>query len=93
MASILRTFSLATRAFTSSTMGVAAMAAPRTFLVNPFAQVSSIVQQTRGMKVHSSVKKRCEHCKVRFIYLSVDRIRSMLTEIAAGCSTKGRKAT
>lgn len=22
-------------------------------------------QQTRGMKVHSSVKKRCEHCKVR----------------------------
>ncbi|KIE01263.1 50s ribosomal protein l36, partial [Metarhizium majus ARSEF 297] len=22
------------------------------------------VQQTRGMKVHSSVKKRCEHCKV-----------------------------
>ncbi|KAK3690128.1 ribosomal protein L36-domain-containing protein [Podospora appendiculata] len=21
-------------------------------------------QQTRGMKVHSSVKKRCEHCKV-----------------------------
>ncbi|KAJ1324394.1 large subunit ribosomal protein L36 [Microdochium nivale] len=22
------------------------------------------LQQTRGMKVHSSVKKRCEHCKV-----------------------------
>ncbi|KKA27406.1 hypothetical protein TD95_000475 [Thielaviopsis punctulata] len=22
------------------------------------------VQQTRGMKVHSSVKKRCEHCKI-----------------------------
>ena len=22
-------------------------------------------QQTRGMKVHSSIKKRCEHCKVR----------------------------
>ncbi|POR32751.1 Ribosomal protein [Tolypocladium paradoxum] len=22
------------------------------------------MQQTRGMKVHSSVKKRCEHCKV-----------------------------
>ncbi|KAI0879807.1 ribosomal protein L36-domain-containing protein [Annulohypoxylon maeteangense] len=21
-------------------------------------------QQTRGMKVHSSIKKRCEHCKV-----------------------------
>ncbi|KAI0532887.1 hypothetical protein GGR58DRAFT_147619 [Xylaria digitata] len=25
----------------------------------------AIQQQTRGMKVHSSVKKRCEHCKVR----------------------------
>lgn len=24
-----------------------------------------IQQQTRGMKVHSSVKRRCEHCKVR----------------------------
>ncbi|KAK2042680.1 ribosomal protein L36 [Colletotrichum somersetense] len=24
----------------------------------------AVVQQTRGMKVHSSVKKRCEHCKV-----------------------------
>jgi large subunit ribosomal protein L36 len=22
------------------------------------------MQQTRGMKVHSSIKKRCEHCKV-----------------------------
>lgn len=28
-------------------------------------------QQTRGMKVHSSVKKRCEHCKVRVFVLSV----------------------
>ncbi|KAK4675479.1 hypothetical protein QC764_504600 [Podospora pseudoanserina] len=26
--------------------------------------VGVAVQQTRGMKVHSSVKKRCEHCKV-----------------------------
>ncbi|KAF6822854.1 ribosomal protein l36 [Colletotrichum plurivorum] len=25
---------------------------------------SAVVQQTRGMKVHSSVKKRCEHCKI-----------------------------
>ncbi|KAM0807809.1 putative Ribosomal protein L36-domain-containing protein [Seiridium cardinale] len=23
-----------------------------------------VQQQTRGMKVHSSVKRRCEHCKV-----------------------------
>lgn len=28
------------------------------------AAVSAVVQQTRGMKVHSSIKKRCEHCKV-----------------------------
>ncbi|KAK4180922.1 putative mitochondrial LSU ribosomal protein L36 precursor [Triangularia setosa] len=26
--------------------------------------VGVAIQQTRGMKVHSSVKKRCEHCKV-----------------------------
>ncbi|KAM0287036.1 hypothetical protein ACHAQH_000721 [Verticillium albo-atrum] len=26
--------------------------------------VQTIVQQVRGMKVHSSVKKRCEHCKI-----------------------------
>ncbi|KXJ89581.1 ribosomal protein L36-domain-containing protein [Microdochium bolleyi] len=25
---------------------------------------TQVQQQTRGMKVHSSVKKRCEHCKV-----------------------------
>ncbi|KAF4125119.1 large subunit ribosomal protein L36 [Geosmithia morbida] len=24
----------------------------------------AVMQQVRGMKVHSSVKKRCEHCKV-----------------------------
>lgn len=28
-------------------------------------QVAAVVQQVRGMKVHSSIKKRCEHCKVR----------------------------
>ena len=28
--------------------------------------VTALQQQTRGMKVHSSIKKRCEHCKVRF---------------------------
>jgi hypothetical protein len=26
--------------------------------------IAGSLQQTRGMKVHSSVKKRCEHCKV-----------------------------
>ncbi|KAI1184134.1 hypothetical protein F5B17DRAFT_413298 [Nemania serpens] len=28
------------------------------------AAAALVQQQTRGMKVHSSVKKRCEHCKV-----------------------------
>ncbi|KAH0443123.1 ribosomal protein L36 [Colletotrichum camelliae] len=28
------------------------------------AVAGAVVQQTRGMKVHSSVKKRCEHCKI-----------------------------
>ncbi|ROV95853.1 hypothetical protein VSDG_05138 [Cytospora chrysosperma] len=34
---------------------------------NTFAQpaaVTAVRQQTRGMKVHSSIKKRCEHCKI-----------------------------
>lgn len=26
-----------------------------------------VMEQVRGMKVHSSVKKRCEHCKVRYL--------------------------
>ncbi|RKU41318.1 hypothetical protein DL546_004504 [Coniochaeta pulveracea] len=30
----------------------------------PFAGVAALKQQTRGMKVMSSIKKRCEHCKV-----------------------------
>ncbi|KAG8163259.1 hypothetical protein KVR01_006556 [Diaporthe batatas] len=25
---------------------------------------AALQQQTRGMKVHSSIKKRCEHCKI-----------------------------
>ncbi|KAF5519316.1 50S ribosomal protein L36 [Colletotrichum aenigma] len=28
------------------------------------AVAGAVAQQTRGMKVHSSVKKRCEHCKI-----------------------------
>ncbi|KAI0505710.1 hypothetical protein F5B22DRAFT_499799 [Xylaria bambusicola] len=30
-------------------------------------------QQTRGMKVHSAVKKRCEHCKVSQLCLNQHR--------------------
>ncbi|KAB5584903.1 ribosomal protein L36-domain-containing protein [Coniochaeta sp. 2T2.1] len=37
-------------------------AAPRLAVVG--GVVAMRAQQTRGMKVHSSIKKRCEHCKV-----------------------------
>jgi hypothetical protein len=29
------------------------------------SNVGALMQQTRGMKVQSAIKKRCEHCKVR----------------------------
>ncbi|KAI0444924.1 hypothetical protein F4803DRAFT_220388 [Xylaria telfairii] len=38
--------------------------AQRPAITRPAAAMTSVQQQTRGMKVHSSVKKRCEHCKV-----------------------------
>jgi large subunit ribosomal protein L36 len=45
------------------------------FLVaNPVARplaVAALQQQIRGMKVHSSIKKRCEHCKVRYYVTAV----------------------
>ncbi|KAI0890954.1 ribosomal protein L36-domain-containing protein [Annulohypoxylon nitens] len=38
---------------------------PSTTTINSTKAAQAIThQQTRGMKVHSSVKKRCEHCKV-----------------------------
>ncbi|KAK8064502.1 hypothetical protein PG994_007140 [Apiospora phragmitis] len=41
-------------------------ARPTTALATTAAKAlqPTIQQQSRGMKVHSSVKKRCEHCKV-----------------------------
>ncbi|KAI1849157.1 hypothetical protein JX265_012790 [Neoarthrinium moseri] len=45
-----------------------ATARPTTMRVTTMAvkalQPSLQTQQTRGMKVHSSIKRRCEHCKV-----------------------------
>ncbi|KAI1353452.1 hypothetical protein F5Y01DRAFT_312945 [Xylaria sp. FL0043] len=40
--------------------------AQRPAIARPAATIPATLaqQQTRGMKVHSSVKKRCEHCKV-----------------------------
>ncbi|KAL7791346.1 ribosomal protein L36 domain-containing protein, partial [Trichoderma ceciliae] len=73
MSSLLRTLSLTTGLLRSAR-------AVKPFMADSFATTSSPVsawtgwlskpaiagslQQTRGMKVHSSVKKRCEHCKV-----------------------------
>ncbi|KAH8167020.1 hypothetical protein CIB48_g1214 [Xylaria polymorpha] len=36
----------------------------RPAITRPAAAMAMVQQQMRGMKVHSSVKKRCEHCKV-----------------------------
>ncbi|CAK7221259.1 hypothetical protein SBRCBS47491_004467 [Sporothrix bragantina] len=61
---------------TSTTRPVAAMASSQqhtcqhghvhnhTHKHTPALAVGHARQQTRGMKVHSSVKRRCEHCKV-----------------------------
>ncbi|RSL64050.1 hypothetical protein CEP54_004906 [Fusarium duplospermum] len=73
MASLFRTFSLSTRSLSSSNvLGAFAtranwsMGALPSLFASPSAAAlgGGLMQQTRGMKVHSSVKKRCEHCKV-----------------------------
>lgn len=64
--------------------------------------IGGVLQQTRGMKVHSSIKKRCEHCKVglrpgcssyaavpSFCQGEVWRINGVLI----GCAAQGRQAT
>ncbi|KAL7809007.1 ribosomal protein L36 domain-containing protein [Trichoderma aethiopicum] len=72
MASFLRTLSLTTGLLRSSPVAAAvakgsfATASPVSAWMGWMARpaVGGALQQTRGMKVHSSVKKRCEHCKV-----------------------------
>ncbi|KAK3177614.1 hypothetical protein K4F52_009615 [Lecanicillium sp. MT-2017a] len=67
MASIFRTLSLTARAFSPrQAMGAAfARAATPAGFLGSFSMVTTTLQQqVRGMKVHSSIKKRCEHCKV-----------------------------
>ncbi|KAI0804454.1 hypothetical protein GGR55DRAFT_658677 [Xylaria sp. FL0064] len=52
--------------------------AQRPAIARPAATISVTLaqQQTRGMKVHSSVKKRCEHCKVSYLLrFKLDRKR------------------
>ena len=59
----IRTLSQATLATTRS--GSGHNASLQTRISQPLRTTVSL-QQTRGMKVQSSIKKRCEHCKVRF---------------------------
>ncbi|KAI0015695.1 ribosomal protein L36-domain-containing protein [Xylariomycetidae sp. FL0641] len=49
---------------TISQIALAAKPAARPTLAVTAAKQTFALQQTRGMKVHSSIKKRCEHCKV-----------------------------
>ncbi|KAH7156297.1 ribosomal protein L36-domain-containing protein [Dactylonectria macrodidyma] len=74
MASVLRTLSLSVRSLRpSNAFGTFATRGPLSIMgsvpslfanTNAAAAPTALMQQTRGMKVHSSVKKRCEHCKV-----------------------------
>ncbi|KAK6949115.1 hypothetical protein Daesc_009188 [Daldinia eschscholtzii] len=53
-----------TRSISQAVLARSTAARPTMSIVNAAKAVQAITQQTRGMKVHSSVKKRCEHCKV-----------------------------
>ncbi|KAM0344363.1 hypothetical protein ACHAPU_007547 [Fusarium lateritium] len=71
MASFIRALSLSARSLTpSNALGAFATRATWSLFASPSttpisrALGNGLTQQTRGMKVQSSVKKRCEHCKV-----------------------------
>ncbi|KAJ3488870.1 hypothetical protein NLG97_g6105 [Lecanicillium saksenae] len=71
MASIFRTLTLSASALSSRVLFATPTAASsllgvgKAAVLSPFSRVlTTTQQQIRGMKVHSSVKKRCEHCKV-----------------------------
>lgn len=51
------------RSLSSSMAPTSALSVVTRPAVRPLA-VAALRQQVRGMKVHSSIKKRCEHCKV-----------------------------
>lgn len=59
----------------------------------------AVQQQLRGMKVHSSIKKRCEHCKVRHILEPAHVIAARLsdklgkTRLCDGRRARGQMAT
>jgi hypothetical protein len=66
MASLLRTFSITTGLLRSAQAVKPFMVSPASTWMGWLSKpaLAGTLQQTRGMKVHSSVKKRCEHCKV-----------------------------
>ncbi|KAI8956687.1 ribosomal protein L36-domain-containing protein [Daldinia sp. FL1419] len=54
-----------TRSISQAVLAPQTTARPTTTVMNATKAIQAVTQQqTRGMKVHSSVKKRCEHCKV-----------------------------
>ncbi|KAI3390235.1 hypothetical protein diail_11387 [Diaporthe ilicicola] len=53
--------------------------------------VTTLQQQIRGMKVHSSIKKRCEHCKVR-IHAEFLRLVACLCDLLADWDPTDRAA-
>ena len=112
MASLLRTFSLPTRLLFSARASSifsqpAITSTPSTWMRSAIPSMVKAGEQTRGMKVQSSVKKRCEHCKVRSIELrawreewrrhqhsrEIARTNIYLFFYQLGCTKEGRKET
>ncbi|KAI1465314.1 uncharacterized protein F4812DRAFT_461621 [Daldinia caldariorum] len=77
-----------TRSISQAVLSPSTAARPTTSIITAGKTIQAITQQTRGMKVHSSVKKRCEHCKAsheveetpewatHFLYIYVVRRKS-----------------
>lgn len=67
--SLLRAFGAlsvsATRTMARPALGLAARTTTAIAPRSDSFVAGGVFAQVRGMKVHSSVKKRCEHCKVR----------------------------
>ncbi|KAF3069728.1 50S ribosomal protein L36 [Daldinia childiae] len=53
-----------TRSISQAALAPRTTARPPPTIASATRMIQAVTQQTRGMKVHSSVKKRCEHCKV-----------------------------
>lgn len=66
MASLLRALSLRATTMLSPQRAIGGILGRLPAATQPSSSLfgNALLQQTRGMKVHSSVKKRCEHCKV-----------------------------